>query len=95
MAIDDSSLAADVEALMQESSTLDDNNLLKTSERKLNEGLPAAVLSLLRLSTNATNENVRLAAAKYIVDSTLFSSTKDVELPIDEFIGELEKMLAG
>ena len=72
----------DVKALAEEREIFG-TDLQQQAERILQENLPAVVQSVVKLSRAAESENVRLSAAKYIIDRNLGKIT-DPALPKED-----------
>ena len=87
---------AAVEQLHLEGSVYDGETNQETAQRLTIEAAPQAALSIIHLSVNARNEQVRLRAAQYILDRTLGrigdvdDPTKQDELEI--LVGKLQSL---
>lgn len=64
---------------------------VQQAENILKENLPAAIHSVAKLARLATNESVRLNAAKYIIDRNLGKITE----PVPEIDDPIKRLLEG
>lgn len=76
--------------LTMEKSVHEDQNNEQMTRRLLTEAAPMAALSIINLSRNSSNDNTRLAASKYIVD-TLIAGDGGEDDPLAQLIGEVVK----
>lgn len=71
--------------LQMEKALHSDESNATLTKRLINENLPMAAMSVIHMALHSSDERIRLAAAKFLIDSEIQVSGKDGKLSDGDF----------